>query len=181
MPEQNLGTESARETPRTNGATEHISVSSTGTGSGTLAVTKADLGKRFFALLIDAVLAVVVGFIPLIGGLVGATYWLVRDGLEFDFMDRRSIGKKIMKLRPLRLDGKPMDVGTSVRRNWMFALGGIISLLLFIPIIGWILMIPVALVSLGLGIVEIVKVLTDGEGRRLGDSMAKTRVVEVAD
>jgi uncharacterized RDD family membrane protein YckC len=167
--------------PRTNGATERTSPTRAGTSEIILAMAKPDLGKRFFALLIDVVLAVVVGFIPLIGGLIGAAYWLVRDGLEFDFMDRRSIGKKVMKLRPMRLDGRPMDIATSVQRNWMFALGGIVSLLLFVPIIGWLLMVPVALVGVGMGLFEIYKVLTDDKGRRLGDSIAKTRVVEVAD
>jgi uncharacterized RDD family membrane protein YckC len=144
-------------------------------------VVKADLSKRFIAAVIDAVIAIVVGFIPVIGGLIGAAYWLFRDGLEIDFMDRRSIGKKVMKLRPVRLDGAPMDPITSATRNWMFALGGLISLLLFIPIIGWLMMIPVALLALALGLFEIFKVVTDGQGRRLGDTMAKTVVVETTD
>ena len=48
-------------------------------------------GKRFVAAIIDAVITVVVGFIPLVGGLAATAYWLVRDGMELDFMDRRSI------------------------------------------------------------------------------------------
>ncbi len=140
---------------------------------------KADLGKRFVAGIIDAVAAVLVAMIPVVGGLIAAAYWLLRDGLEFDFMDRRSLGKKVMKLRPVRLDGKPMDLETSMRRNWVFALGGVISALLFIPVLGWILAIPVGLASLALGLTELYKVLTDAEGRRLGDSWARTKVIEV--
>jgi uncharacterized RDD family membrane protein YckC len=140
---------------------------------------KADLTKRFIAGVIDAVIAVLIGLIPIIGGLIAAAYWLVRDGLELDFMDGRSVGKRLVKLRPVRLDGSKMDIQTSIRRNWMFALGGVVQLLLFIPILGWLLVIPVGLAALGLGIVEIVLVLTDAEGRRLGDKMAETRVVEV--
>jgi uncharacterized RDD family membrane protein YckC len=71
---------------------------------------KADLTKRFLASLIDGLLAGGVSMIPIIGGIIGATYILVRDGLELEFMDRRSIGKKLLKLRPVRLDGQPMDV-----------------------------------------------------------------------
>lgn len=167
MPEQDLRTEGVRETQQTD---------------GTIAVAaKADLGKRFVAMLIDGVIGFVIGLVPVIGGLVAAAYWLVRDGLEFDFMDGRSVGKKVMKLRPVRLDGGAMDIETSAKRNWMFAIGGVTSLLLFIPIVGWLLVVPVALIGLGLGIFEAVKVFVDNEGRRFGDSIAATKVIEVAD
>jgi uncharacterized RDD family membrane protein YckC len=138
--------------------------------------TKADLAARFFAALIDVALGVVVSFIPAVGGLLAAAYWLVRDGLDLDFMDGRSLGKKVLKLRPVRLNGQPMDLATSMKRNWMFALGGVVSFLLFIPIIGWLLIIPVTLAALALGIVELVLVVTDPEGRRIGDRMAGTRL-----
>lgn len=144
---------------------------------------KADLGKRAVALIIDAVIAFVVGLIPYVGPLVGAAYWLVRDGLEFDFADRRSVGKKLMKLRPVRLDGQPMDIGASIRRNWMFAAGAVFGLLNLIGVIGWIvaaiLVIPLGLAAFALGVFEIIKVFTDAKGRRLGDNMAGTQVIEV--
>lgn len=142
-------------------------------------MAKADLTKRFLAALIDGALAAVVSLIPLLGGLIAAAYLLLRDGMELDFMDRRSIGKKVMKLRPVRLDGRPMDLPASARRNWMFALGGITALLLFIPVLGWLLMIPVAIAGLILGVIEIFLVITDPLGRRLGDRTAGSQVVEV--
>ncbi|HEY0839899.1 MAG TPA: RDD family protein [Vulgatibacter sp.] len=144
---------------------------------------KADLGKRAVALIIDSVIAFLVGLIPYVGPLVGAAYWLLRDGLEFDFADRRSVGKKVMKLRPVRLDGQPMDIGSSIRRNWMFAIGAVFGLLNLIPVLGWIvaliLLIPLSLAAFALGIFEIIKVFTDTKGRRLGDNMAGTQVIEV--
>jgi len=140
---------------------------------------KADLGKRFVAAIIDAVIGVVVGMIPAIGGLAAAAYWAVRDGLEFEFMHHRSIGKHVMKLRPVTLDGSPMDITASVKRNWMFALGGVVQLLLWIPFIGWLFVIPVALLSFAIGVIELFLVLTDPEGRRLGDKIANTKVIEV--
>lgn len=146
-----------------------------------LAKAKADVGKRFIAMIIDAAIAVVLGFIPFLGGILGAAYFLVRDGLEVDFMDRRSLGKKVMKLRPVRLDGQPMDLETSVKRNWMWGLGAITSLLVYIPILGWALIPVVGLIALAIGIFEIYKVLTDAEGRRWGDELAGTKVIEVAD
>jgi uncharacterized RDD family membrane protein YckC len=144
------------------------------------ALQKADLGKRFLAALIDAVLTIVVGFVPLVGGLVSSAYWLVRDGLELDFMDHRSIGKKVMKLRPVTLDGTPVDIMVSVKRNWMFALGGVAQLLIF-TVIGIILAIPLVVAAFLLGLLEIILVLTDDEGRRLGDKIANTMVIEVED
>jgi hypothetical protein len=140
---------------------------------------KADLPKRFVAALIDGVIAVLVGMIPWIGGIVSAAYWVLRDGMEFDFMDHRSVGKKVMKLRPLTADGQRLDMMMSVRRNWMFGFGGLIQFLLYIPLIGWLLILPVALVALVIGVIEIIKVVTDEEGRRFGDVWANTKVVEV--
>jgi uncharacterized RDD family membrane protein YckC len=141
---------------------------------------KADIGKRLIAAIIDAVIAVAIGFIPFIGGLIATAYWLVRDGLDIDFMDHRSVGKKLVKLRPVTLDGSPVDLMTSVKRNWMFALGGVAQLLAF-TIIGLLLAIPLAFLVFLIAIVEVVLVLTDAEGRRLGDKIANTIVIEVDD
>ena len=140
---------------------------------------KADLGKRFVAAVIDMVVGVVLGLIPAVGGLVAAAYWAIRDGLEFEFMHHRSIGKHVMKLRPVTLDGSPMDITASVRRNWMFALGGVVQLLLWIPFVGWLFVIPVAVAAFAIGIIELFLVITDPEGRRLGDKIANTQVIEV--
>jgi uncharacterized protein involved in cysteine biosynthesis len=142
---------------------------------------KADAGKRAIAIIIDAVIASVVGFIPIIGGVIGAAYMLLRDGFSYEFMDHRSLGKKLIKLRPVRLDKGTMDIETSIKRNWMFALGGVVQVLLYIPIIGWFLIPIVGIVALVIGIMEIVFVLKDEEGRRWGDKMANTKVIEVND
>ncbi len=140
---------------------------------------KADITKRIIAAVIDGVLGVVVGMIPIIGGIASTAYWLVRDGLDVEFLDRRSLGKKVMKLRPVRLDGAEMDISTSVRRNWPFAFGGIALFLAYIPIIGWLLLVPVGLVALIVGVIEAVLLFTDAEGRRMGDKFGGTKVVEV--
>ena len=108
---------------------------------------KPDTVARFLAFLIDAVAVAAVGLVPVIGGLVGIAYVLTRDGLAFDFMDGRSIGKKLMKLRPVRLDGQPMDLNTSVMRNWPLSLGSLAQVLIFIPVIGWILILTAGLTA----------------------------------
>ncbi|HEY9429037.1 MAG TPA: RDD family protein [Gemmatimonadaceae bacterium] len=146
-----------------------------------LATIKPDTGKRIVAAVIDCIVAAILNAVPAIGGLVAAAYWLLRDGLDVTFMDRRSIGKKVMKLRPIRLDGQPMDIETSARRNWMFALGGVIWFLKYIFILGWLLIGPVLLAAIVLGFYELYRVITDPQGRRLGDTMAGTKVIEVAD
>ena len=163
--------------------------------TGATSPGKADLGKRFVAILIDGVIANVLAFVLGIGGLgilygigllIAAGYILLRDGLALDFMNGRSIGKKVMKLQLIRLDGGTMDINTSIRRNWPLVLGFLIFGLMNLTggmnmllvagalfFIGWI-------VSL-LGIVEAILVLTDAEGRRIGDKFAGTMVVESAD
>lgn len=158
----------------------HIRPDPTGEATGPTPA-KADLTKRIVAGVIDAVVAYVVGLVPFIGGLIATAYWLVRDGLDLEFMQNRSLGKKVTGLRPVTLDGGPVDLETSVLRNWPFAVGGVAQLLLFIPIIGWILVLPVAVLALGLLIMELVFVVTDAEGRRIGDRTGDTRVIEVGD
>jgi len=134
---------------------------------------KADLGKRAAAVIIDLVIAWVVAIvIPFVGGLIGAAYMLFRDGFEFNFMDHRSLGKKLLKLRPVTLDGSPVDISVSVRRNWVFAIGPV---LMIFPVIGWVLG---SIVGFIIGLVEVILVLTDEQGRRMGDKLANTKVVE---
>lgn len=140
---------------------------------------KPDTMTRFIAFLIDAVAVYAVGLVPIIGGIVGVAYVLLRDGLDYDFMDKRSIGKKIMKLRPVRLDGKPMDMRTSVMRNLPLTLGSLAQILLFVPILGWIFVPFVLIAGIVVVIIEIVRVFNDPEGRRWGDQLAGTKVIVV--
>jgi uncharacterized RDD family membrane protein YckC len=140
---------------------------------------KADLAKRFIAALIDGLLAGGVSLIPFIGGIIGAAYILVRDGLELEFMDRRSIGKKLLKLRPVRADGQPMDPEASIKRNITLCIGAVGAIFWVIPILGWIIAILLGLVGLVVAVIEMVLVLTDPQGMRMGDKLAGTRVIEV--
>ena len=157
--------------------TEPTQTAPPGSAETSTAPKRPDLGKRAIAAIIDAVIAMVVGLVPIAGGIAATAYWLLRDGMDLDFMDHRSIGKKVMKLRPVTLDGQPLDLATSVKRNWMFALGGLTQFFAM-TIIGLVLAIPLGLIAFVIGIVEIVLVLTDAEGRRMGDKMARTRVIE---
>ena len=59
----------------------------------------------------------------------------------------------------------------------MFALGGIGQFLLY-TIIGIPLAMLIFMIAFVIGIIELVLVFTDAEGRRIGDKMAGTRVIE---
>lgn len=141
---------------------------------------KPDVGKRFIAYVIDAVIASLLSIVPVLGSLLGAAYILVRDGLEFDFMDGRSVGKKLMKLRPVRDDGGKMDLTTSVMRNWPLALGSLAGLVSFSPFLGILaLSLLISLIGGIVGLIEVYLVVTSPDGRRLGDKFAHTHVIEV--
>jgi uncharacterized RDD family membrane protein YckC len=158
---------------------------------------KADLGKRFAAYVIDGLVAIVPALVASLvfaiaglrdagwglGLLASAAYILVRDGLNYDFADGRSIGKKIMKLRAERNDGAAVTIETSIRRNWtlaapyvMYGLSALFGGLNVFVLSGlfWF----VSWAAFLLAIAEAVLVLTDKEGRRLGDKMADTYVYE---
>jgi uncharacterized RDD family membrane protein YckC len=112
-------------------------------------------------LLIPALIPFVgILFAPLLG-----LYWVSRDA----FFGGQSIGKKAMGLKVVRLDGKPVDWGTSVQRNIVF----LPLLLTAIPGIGLVLG-PTILVLIN--VIEILLVLTTQ--RRIGDNIAKTVVVK---
>ncbi len=137
----------------------------------------ADRSTRLLAILIDGLVAAALSVVPLIGGVAGVAYYVVRDGLRVEFMDGRSIGKHVMGIDVVRLDGRPMDLETSIRRNWMWSIGALTGTLVYIPILGWMLIPFVALVGIGIGLYEAYRVLSDPEGRRWGDEMAGTLVV----
>jgi uncharacterized RDD family membrane protein YckC len=139
---------------------------------------KPDPATRFLAILVDGLVAGALSIVPFVGGIAGAAYFVVRDGLTLDFMDGRSIGKHVMGLRVARLDGRAMDIETSARRNWMWGIGAISGALAYIPIFGWILIPFVALLGLGIGLYEGYRVLSSEDGRRWGDEMAQTKVLK---
>ncbi|HRN17717.1 MAG: RDD family protein [Trueperaceae bacterium] len=147
--------------------------------AGPEAQSKPDVGKRAIAYIIDAVIAGVLSALPVIGSLLGFAYILTRDGFDFDFMDGRSLGKKLMKLRVVREDGGKMDLTTSIKRNWTLALGSLGYLVVYAPFLGIIaLTLLLSLVGAIVGLIEIYLVLTAPDGRRYGDRFAGTHVIE---
>jgi uncharacterized RDD family membrane protein YckC len=143
-------------------------------------LAKADPVKRIIAFIIDAVASMIVGFIPLVGGIIGALYMLLRDALPIEALEYKSIGKKLLKLSVVNTEdpSSKVDYALSAKRNWMFALGPIMLFFMFIPILGWIIDILLGIAVLILVIIEIVKIFTNEKGQRLGDKMAGTMVIE---
>ena len=149
--------------------------------AGDTQVTRVDPVKRAIAFVIDAVIAYIPSFIPVIGGIIGAAYMLLRDALPIEALDFKSVGKKVMNLK-VEVEADPsikIDYALSAKRNWMFAMGPVISVFMIVPILGWIAAIILGLASLVLGIIEIVRVFTDPAGKRIGDTYAGTIVKEI--
>jgi len=143
-------------------------------------LAKADPVKRVIAFIIDSVVSMIVGFIPLVGGIIGALYMLLRDALPIEALEYKSIGKKLLNLSVVNTanPSAKVDYAASAKRNWMFALGPIMLFLIFIPIVGWILDILIGIAVFVLVVIEIIKIFADENGIRLGDKMADTMVVE---
>jgi len=127
---------------------------------------RAGLLLRIAAKVLDFILiAAVIEIIPRAGFFAGLAYLLLGDAL----FDGRSLGKRLVRLQVISSESRqPCSFRDSILRNSTFGLGYLLSL---IPWIGWIF---IAIVAAG----EFVLALGSREGRRLGDELAKTTVIE---
>lgn len=141
-----------------------------------------DQPRRLAAAFLDGIIATglsaLFGGAPLLGGLVGAAYLVARDGFELGPLHFRSVGKHVMGLGLVRLDGRPMSLETSVQRNWMLGVGSVAGVLAAVPLVGGFLVSIVSLAGLGFILFEVYNVLVDPTGRRWGDRLGNTKVVE---
>lgn len=110
---------------------------------------------------------------------MGAAYLVARDGVEAGPLRFRSVGKYVMGL--VRLDGRPVSLETSVQRNWMLGVLFVAGLFVFVPIVGGALASLLSFLGLGLILFEVYNVLSDPAGRRWGDRLGNTKVVETGD
>lgn len=76
-----------------------------------------------------------------------------------------------MGIEVVSMEGKDVNWEISIRRNLSLALGSTCTI---VPVIGWIVG---AILGIIVAVVEVVLVLTDNNGRRLGDRLANTQVV----
>lgn len=140
---------------------------------------KVEFLPRFLAAVIDNVVAWVPVVIPVIGAILSVLYLLFKDGIMYQLTKdnnwkNRSIGKKLLNLEVVTLDGKDVDLTISAKRNIPLTIG---SLIMIIPLIGWLIGPVVAVIVAG---VELIVFITDKDGRRLGDKFANTMVVNQA-
>lgn len=128
---------------------------------------RAGLLLRAVAKILDFILiAAVTEIVPRAGFFAGLTYLLICDGL----FDGRSLGKRLIGLRVVStLTQGPCSIRESILRNSTFSLG---LLLYKIPWIGWIFIVLVSML-------EFIILLGSKESMRLGDEIAKTKVVTV--
>ncbi|MER3396045.1 MAG: hypothetical protein C4318_01075 [Acidimicrobiia bacterium] len=141
-----------------------------GYGGAMVALPNADVGKRIVAGLIDW--AISVGIYLVIGVIVAIPLavlrlsplipflWLI--GLAAGFLykpyfeatkDGQTIGKKFQGIKVIKQDGSPCDWGAAILRQLLFSL---------------------------LGVIELIVLLVQQDRLRLGDMVAKTRVVDVS-
>ena len=141
--------------------------------------------ERIVAALLDGILAsgliALLGGAPTLGGLVAAAYLVARDGVDVGPLHFRSVGKYVMGLGLVRLDGRPVTLETSIQRNWMLGLLFVAGLFVVVPIVGGALASLLSFGGLGLVLFEIYNVLSDPAGRRWGDRLGNTKVVEAGD
>ncbi len=127
---------------------------------------KAHVLNRFIAKLIDVFIVVAADEVaPPVGFLSGLAYILIADG----FAGGRSIGKRLVGLQTMRLDVREAaGFRESIIRNLPF---GAAQLLFAVPYVGWI-------GSVALLAFESVLIVGNEQGRRLGDEVARTQVLD---
>lgn len=127
---------------------------------------KAHVLNRFIAKLIDLFIVVAADEIaPPVGFLFGLAYILIADG----FAGGRSIGKRLVGLQTMRLDVRETaGFRESIIRNLPC---GVAQLLFAVPYVGWI-------GSAAVLAFESVLIVGNEQGRRLGDEVARTQVLD---
>ncbi|MDR3608263.1 MAG: RDD family protein [Oligoflexia bacterium] len=109
-----------------------------------------------------------------LGPFVGFFYSVAADGMNFGPFKGQSIGKKLLKLRVVSTKQRaPATVRDSLLRN---APVGVATFFAIIPVWGWLIS---GLVGVPLMIMEVYLMVTAEGGRRLGDVMGDTEVLEV--
>ena len=128
---------------------------------------KAQILNRGIAKLIDLFIVAAAGqmLVP-VGFLGGLAYILIADG----FSGGRSLGKRLIGLQTV-LPGQREAAGfrESIIRNLPFAVAQVAFV---IPYVGW-------LVSAAIIAFEAVLIIGNEQGRRLGDEVAGTQVLDV--
>ena len=127
---------------------------------------KAHVLNRFIAKLIDLLMVIAANELESpVGFFFGLAYILIADG----FAGGKSIGKRLVGLQTLRVDGRePAGFRESIIRNLPL---GAAQIAFAVPYVGWLL-------ALAIVTVEGLLVVGNEQGRRLGDEIARTQVLD---
>jgi uncharacterized RDD family membrane protein YckC len=127
---------------------------------------KAHVLNRFIAKLIDLFIVVAANeIVPPVGFLSGLAYILIADG----FAGGRSIGKRLVGLQTWRVEAREAaGFRESIIRNLPL---GAAHIAFAVPYIGWV--VSVAMLSF-----ESLLIVGNEQGRRLGDEIAGTQVLD---
>jgi uncharacterized RDD family membrane protein YckC len=127
---------------------------------------RAGLLLRTVAKILDfIIIAAAVEVVPTAGFFAGLAYLLIGDGL----FDGRSLGKKLIGLRVVSADTNiPCTFRDSILRNSTLGIGFLFYKVLWL---GWMLIILIS-------IIEFIILLGSKDGKRFGDEIAKTVVIE---
>lgn len=133
--------------------------------------------ERIISFLIDYVVSALIYWpfaytLPWLGGIVSTSYLIFRDCLPF--LNYRSVGKKVLKIRVIHGDRKDIDLLTGFKRNIFF-------LPYLINALGGNYMYAASSVVLLFMIIEVYMIFTTSDSQRLGDSFADTLVIEDAE
>lgn len=127
---------------------------------------KAQVLNRFIAKLVDLlIVAAADKLVPPVGFLAGLAYILVADG----FAGGRSVGKRLIGIQTiLPRTREAAGFKESIIRNLPV---GLAYLLFEIPYVGWV-------GSIAMLTVEALLIIGNEQGRRLGDEVARTQVLD---
>ncbi|MEN9723850.1 MAG: hypothetical protein RJB38_1836 [Pseudomonadota bacterium] len=139
------------------------------------AQVKLAVMQRVAAKAIDMVIVVLVAafFWYPIGPFLGFFYSLLGDGFSRLGFQGQSVGKRLMGLRVVRVDGAAVHWRESILRNLPV---GVATFFAIIPLWGWVIFVLIGIPLAGMEIFLMFRL--EGE-TRLGDVMADTRVLEL--
>ena len=140
-------------------------------------LNKPDDLERVVAKMIDFIIVVaLLEIVPKVGYFAGLAYLLIADGL----FEGRSVGKMLIGIKIVFNNGTDTapvcGFKESIFRNLPFAAGYLLfGIFKGLPLIGWLLSLVVITV---VPVFEFLVMTGSEMGMRVGDEIAKTRVVE---
>jgi uncharacterized RDD family membrane protein YckC len=152
---------------------------------------KAHPGRRIVGGLIDGAIALAIGgvvtgvlyavvgetsFASRVGALAAGLVLLVRDGVPLLEAEYRSLGKHLMRLRPVSSEGTCVGLAESAARNLTLSLAPLSWALLGFMSLGVAVSAVIAISVTLLVALEVAFVVLHPQGRRIGDHLAGTTV-----